>query len=114
MSKSPHFLLHRFGGGLKPMAEQLTQHLVIHQIFWTAHPCPCLALEDQESFGGVWSIVSPVKHSPEMFASALICRHCNDTIAVETELKYVDVNDEDAAQRSEQLLADLPASPTVQ
>ena len=111
---TPHFQMHRFGKGLKPLNPQLHRFLIIHQIFWTAHPCPCLALEDQESFGGVWSIVSPVKHAPEMFSSALICRHCNSTMPVETRVEYIDIKDGDLAKQQDQLLADLPASPTVQ
>lgn len=110
----PHFQMHRFGKGLKPLSPQLHRFLTIHQIYWSAEACPCLALEDQEVFGGVWSIISPIKHAPEMFSSALICRHCNSAIPVKTEVKYVEIKDGDLIEAQDQILADLPADPTVQ
>lgn len=82
--------------------------LIIHQIYWSTNPCPCQALDDQTSFGGVWSFVSPVRHHETMMSAGLICRHCNTPMEVTTRIEYVPVNDND------QILADLPVEAPLQ
>ena len=84
------------------------EHLIIHQVYWSTEPCPCLTTEDQESFGGVWSFVSPVRHNKDMISAGLICRHCNSPMEVTTNLKYVPVADDD------QILANLPVESPLQ
>ena len=98
--KAPHFM---FQG--KP---HIPQQLIIHQVYWSATPCTCLSPQTVDSLGGVWSIVSPVRHHADMFASALACRHCDSEIEVTTRIEYVPVTDDD------QVLAALPVESPLQ
>lgn len=90
--KEPHFQMHKFGKGLKPLPEQLNRFLIIHQVYWTSDPCSCRPIEDAEDYGGVWSFVSPVKHSPDMISYSMACRFCSSLIPVTARVEYVDVD----------------------